>query len=86
VNTLQIPGGDVTTALAPNTALTAADRCDRCGAQAYVRVTLVTGGELLFCAHHAKEYRPALEAAGAHVHDETDRLGEVAPIAPLDER
>ncbi len=76
----------MTTALAPNTALTAADRCDRCGAQAYVRVTLVTGGELLFCAHHAKEYRPALESAGAHVHDETDRLEEVSPIAPLEER
>nr|WP_284290739.1 hypothetical protein [Angustibacter aerolatus] len=25
--------------------LTAADRCDRCGAQAYVRVTLASGGE-----------------------------------------
>ncbi len=76
----------MTTALAPNTALTAADRCDRCGAQAYVRVTLVSGGELLFCAHHAKEFRPALEAAGAHVHDETSRLDDVSAIAPLDER
>jgi hypothetical protein len=35
--------------------LTASDRCDRCGAQARVRVTLVSG-ELLFCAHHAKDY------------------------------
>lgn len=31
--------------------LTANDRCDSCQAQAYVKVTGVTG-ELLFCAHH----------------------------------
>jgi hypothetical protein len=35
------------------TALTNADRCDRCGAQARVRVVF-TLGDLLFCAHHAK--------------------------------
>ena len=33
-------------------ALSAADRCDSCGAQAYVRATLQFG-ELLFCLHHA---------------------------------
>lgn len=27
------------------------DRCDRCGAQAYVLVSGLTG-ELMFCAHH----------------------------------
>ena len=41
-------------ALAPT--LTAADRCDRCSAQAYVRATLHAGGELLFCAHHGREH------------------------------
>lgn len=36
--------------------LTAQDRCDGCGAQAYVRITLTnTGGRLLLCAHHARE-------------------------------
>ena len=45
-------------ALAPT--LTAADRCDRCSAQAYVRATLHAGGELLFCAHHGREHIPAL--------------------------
>lgn len=76
----------MTTALAPNsTALTAADRCDRCGAQAYVRATLLTGGELLFCVHHAKEHRPALEANGAVFHDESQRLDASATAAP-DER
>ncbi len=31
--------------------LNASDRCDSCGAQAYVWVTGVSG-DLLFCAHH----------------------------------
>lgn len=31
--------------------LKATDRCDRCSAQAYVKVTGTTG-ELLFCGHH----------------------------------
>jgi hypothetical protein len=77
----------VSTALAPSTdALSAADRCDRCGAQAYVRASLVSGGVLLFCAHHATEHRPALEAAGAVFYDESDRLETTAASAPLDER
>ena len=77
----------MTTALAPNTeALTAADRCDRCGAQAYVRASLVNGGVLLFCAHHANEHRPALEAAGAIFHDESQRLDGTPATAPVDER
>ena len=37
-----------TTALAEPAALTRTDRCDRCGAQAYVRAVLGAGGELLF--------------------------------------
>jgi hypothetical protein len=35
---------------APEYVLTNADRCDRCGAQAYVSVLLETG-ELMFCGH-----------------------------------
>jgi hypothetical protein len=31
--------------------LNATDRCDSCGAQAYVKVKGITG-ELLFCGHH----------------------------------
>jgi hypothetical protein len=31
--------------------LTAADRCDSCGAQAYVQVKGISG-ELMFCGHH----------------------------------
>ena len=50
----------MTTAVESRTPLTAADRCDRCGAQAYVRVRLITG-ELHFCAHHAKQFEPNLK-------------------------
>jgi hypothetical protein len=74
----------VTAALAP-TPLTAADRCDRCGAQAYLRVLLVSGGELLFCAHHGREHGDALRTVAADIHDQTDRL-VATPTAPLDER
>jgi hypothetical protein len=73
----------VTTALAPS--LTAADRCDRCGAQAYVRASLHGGGELLFCAHHGREHLPKLREH-ADIHDESDRLTETPTIAPLEER
>jgi len=55
-------------------ALTAHDRCDRCGAQAYVRATLPAGTELLFCGHHGNAHRPSLLVAGADLHDETDKL------------
>lgn len=54
--------------------MTALDRCDRCGAQAYMRVTLTVGGQLLFCGHHALEHGPKLKDAGHHIHDETQKL------------
>ena len=56
-------------------ALTAADRCDRCGAQAYLRVTLSGGSELLFCAHHGKEHADKLKQVALKIRDETNRLG-----------
>jgi hypothetical protein len=56
------------------TPLSAIDRCDRCGAQAYVRAMLLNGGELLFCAHHAKEYAEGLKKVTARIQDETEKL------------
>ena len=65
----------MTTATAPTQAvLTAGDRCDRCGAQAYLRVELQAGGELLFCAHHAREHGEKLRQVAATVVDETHKL------------
>lgn len=74
----------MTTALAPN--LTAADRCDRCGAQAYVRARLINGGELLFCAHHGREHLPKLRDKAIEIIDESDRLIETPASTPADER
>ena len=59
---------------ADTTTLTALDRCDRCGSQAYLRATMPTGAALLFCGHHGNEHRPSLLVAGAAFHDETDKL------------
>lgn len=74
---------DVTTAVAPAApVLSASDRCDRCGAQAYLRVELQTGGELLFCAHHAREHGEALREVAANVVDETHKLADTPAVAP----
>ena len=54
--------------------LGAADRCDRCGAQAYVRVVLPGRLELLFCAHHNRQYAAALAKIAVEILDETQRL------------
>jgi hypothetical protein len=75
---------DVTTALAPT--LTAADRCDRCGAQAYVRARLISGGELLFCGHHGRKHLPKLQDLATQIEDETDRLHEKEASTGVDER
>ncbi len=50
-------------------ALNRADRCDRCGAQAYVRAVMPGGGELLFCAHHGRRYAPRLREVAVELHD-----------------
>lgn len=64
-----------------DTPLLAVDRCDRCGAQAKVRVTLSSGGELLFCGHHARDHEDKitqlLVGQGAHVYDERTKIGMV---------
>ena len=61
--------------------LNASDRCDSCGAQAYVWVNGVSG-DLLFCAHHynkimadAVGYDKMMKFAYQIV-DETDKLVE----------
>lgn len=73
------------TATIAHPALTAADRCDRCGARAYLRALLPGGGELLFCAHHGRAHHAALRAREAEILDETRNLS-VRPIAPDGER
>lgn len=56
--------------------LVASDRCDRCGAQAYVRTSHVGGFELLWCAHHYRQHEDAIAAdpSAAVVSDELSTL------------
>jgi len=65
---------------------TAADRCDRCGAQAYVRATLESGFDLLFCAHHWHENESRLREIAASIDDDLHRLDTVSATAGVDER
>lgn len=48
-------------------ALSAADRCDRCGAQAIARATLSSGAHLLFCGHHLRAHESSLRAVSARI-------------------
>jgi hypothetical protein len=56
--------------------LNSTHRCDRDGAQAYVRVVLESGLDLLFCRHHWLEKKPLMEAQKIidSIVDESDRL------------
>lgn len=75
----------MTTAIATSQ-LTAADRCDRCGAQAYVRATMESGFDLMLCAHHFHENESRLRQVAVSILDESERLAEVPRIAPVEER
>lgn len=63
-----------TTLTAPE--LSGTDRCDRCGAQAYVRVVLAGGTDLQFCGHHWSRHEEVLRPQAEHIIDETHRLAE----------
>lgn len=66
--------------------LTAIDRCDRCGAQAYVRATLGSGLDLLFCAHHWHENESRLREVAVDIRDESQRLSGAPATAAVEER
>ena len=61
--------------------LNASDRCDGCGAQAYVWVKGVSG-ELLFCGHHYNKImsnedgKESLNAFAFEVIDERDEVND----------
>ena len=48
--------------------ITGEHRCDKCGAQAKVRATLING-ELYFCGHHARETGNTLVLKSISVYD-----------------
>ena len=53
--------------------LTIEDRCDSCGAQAFVRV-LFRAGELTFCGHHGRALRVPLQRDALLYEDSTDTI------------
>jgi len=61
-------------ALALTGPMNAVDRCDRCGAQAFVRILLRSHQDLLFRAHHYRQHAPALAKVAVSIQDETPRL------------
>jgi hypothetical protein len=49
------------------------DRCDQCGAQAFVIVKLLSG-ELMFCGHHYNKHKDKLNNEAYEVIDERDSI------------
>lgn len=39
-----------------------------------MRVTLASGMDLLFCAHHGKEHADKLKQVALKIHDESERI------------
>lgn len=67
---------NVNTTVIDHATLTAQDRCDACGAQAYVRVHL-NAGQLYFCGHHAAQHLDALQDDAIQIDDERSRIAEL---------
>jgi hypothetical protein len=60
--------------------LSATDRCDRCGAQAYVQVELAGGAHLLFCGHHWGAHEAALTPQAVLIINELHKLIETPTV------
>lgn len=68
----------VASAPAPEYTLTAMDRCDQCGAQAYFSVSVAHSEgkvtDMLFCAHHFRKGEEKLRKVAISIIDESERL------------
>lgn len=52
-----------------------ADRCDKCGAQAFV-LAKFGSGELMFCGHHFNEHELMIREQSYEIVDERDFINE----------
>jgi hypothetical protein len=59
---------------------TVADRCDRCGAQAFFRAVFVNG-DLTFCGHHGRELLVPLQREAILVEDATEQINAAPSIS-----
>jgi len=60
--------------------LTARDRCDSCGAQAFA-LAVNENHDLLFCNHHKNEFESKLIEQGFIIMDESYKLNEKPSIS-----
>lgn len=76
--TRPIKEDSLTEAQRDRSVLDARYRCDKCGAQAYVRTILKSNNALYWCSHHANKYKPIMKQQGVlrEVYDELIRLQE----------
>jgi hypothetical protein len=72
------PSGSAEAAVFP--AMNAHDRCDKCGAQGYVRWAKGKV-DLVLCGHHTTENEPELIAAGFSIHEDNRDLLTQRPVA-----
>lgn len=76
----------IATGLLPPIRLSLQDRCDRCGAQAFVRVSILNaeglGSELLFCGHHFSKNAEQLTARATHIQNQTDSINPDSSASP----
>jgi ribosomal protein L37E len=59
-----------------------ADRCDRCGSQAFVLVKGITG-ELMFCGHHYNKNEDALVKYAYEIVDERSHINTTSASSPI---
>jgi hypothetical protein len=55
--------------------LLVADRCDKCGAQAFV-IAKFAAGELLFCGHHFSDHELMIRESSFEVIDEREFINQ----------
>lgn len=55
--------------------LQAADRCDKCGAQAFV-IAKFGAGQLMFCGHHFTQYEIMIREQSYEIVDEREYINE----------
>jgi hypothetical protein len=50
------------------------DRCDRCGAQAFILAINEAGQEMTFCGHHGRRYEASLMSQGFIIDDQSHTI------------
>lgn len=72
--TLSAPAEPATTTPAKDWVVDTKQRCDRCGAQAYIRATNSRNLSLIFCGHHGRKVIDNLPKESWIIEDHTSLL------------